>query len=367
MASLLKELYSPTFYKGIAKVLSQAIPGFDKKKFISGIFTAGFEEMELKQRMRHTTIILHGFMPEEFPLAAKILCRLPGLLTKEGYKGGLEFIFLPDYIEMYGLEDFERSVSAFETITKFITCEFAVRPFLKKYEGRMLRQMLIWSKSKDASVRRLASEGTRPRLPWAMAVPALKKDPSSILPILENLKNDPSESVRRSVANNLNDIGRDHPEIVSRIAGEWKGVSKETDRLVRHACRGLLKQGHSATLELYGLSSGKLEVSKARISTPVVNWGEEVRFDFVVKNVDEKDQTMRLEYALYLLRGRGKYSKKVFRISERKLPQQEQVKVTAKQSFRPITTRRYYPGWQELAIVVNGAEKWRGRFLLKEE
>ncbi|MGY0037975.1 DNA alkylation repair protein [Pedobacter sp. NJ-S-72] len=135
-------------------------------------------------------------------------------------------------------------------ITQFISCEFAVRPFLAKYGGQMMIRMEKWSLHESHKVRRLASEGSRSRLPWAMAVPGLKKDPSPILPILENLKNDPSEWVRKSVANNLNDISKDHPEIVIAIANRWKGLSKETDAIIKHGCRSLLKQGHAKILPI---------------------------------------------------------------------------------------------------------------------
>ena len=140
-------------------------------------------------------------------------------------------------------------MKAIEFITQFITCEFAVRPFLLKYGDKMMNQMRAWSLHKSHKVRRLASEGSRPRLPWAMAIPALKKNPMPVLTILENLKNDPSESVRRSVANNLNDISKDRPGMVLKIANAWKGQNKETDAIVRHGCRTLLKHGHPEVLD----------------------------------------------------------------------------------------------------------------------
>jgi 3-methyladenine DNA glycosylase AlkC len=156
--------------------------------------------------------------------------------------GGLVYIFLPDYIEQYGLEDFESSVKAIENVTRFVSCEFAVRPFILKYGGTMMKKMRTWSLHKSYHVRRLSSEGSRPRLPWAISIPELKKDPSPILPILENLKNDPSEWVRRSVANNLNDIAKDHPGLVIELARKWKGISRETDAIIKHGSRTLLKK-----------------------------------------------------------------------------------------------------------------------------
>lgn len=153
----------------------------------------------------------------------KTIINLIPILENNGFKpDNLEFIFFPDFIEVYGIDDYETSVIAFETITEFVSCEFAVRPFIINNQETMLKQMFDWSNHKLPMVRRLASEGCRPRLPWAMAIPSLKENPEPIISILENLKNDVSESVRRSVANNLNDISKDNPKIVIDLVKNGK-------------------------------------------------------------------------------------------------------------------------------------------------
>ena len=149
----------------------------------------------------------------------------------------------------------------------------------------MMLQMLEWSLHESYKVRRFASEGSRPALPWAMAVPFLKKSPALILPILENLKNDPSEWVRRSVANNLNDISKIQPEIVLEIAASWKGISSETDAIIKHGCRSLLKQGHADILLHYALESKHIELDHFLITTPTVQIGDSLAFSFFVKNI----------------------------------------------------------------------------------
>jgi 3-methyladenine DNA glycosylase AlkC len=165
--------------------------------------------------MTHTAKVMNHFFPDDSGKATAIIKQIIENLRIAGVKeDSLEFMFFPEYIAMYGIDDYENSISAFEFITRFTSCEFAVRPYILKYEEKMLDQMLSWSKHTDNRVRRLASEGSRPRLPWAMALPNLKKNPTPILPILNNLKQDSSEIVRRSVANNLNDISKDNPEFV---------------------------------------------------------------------------------------------------------------------------------------------------------
>ena len=334
MSSLLKDLYSAPFYHRFSDSMVKVIPGFDKKKFMKQIFTKDFESMELKSRMRHTTQVLHGFMPEKFSAASKLLVQMIDQLRADGFREGmLEFMFLPDYIEIYGINDYKNAVKALEFVTQFFSCEFAVRPFLIQYEAQMMQQMLSWSTHKSAAVRRLSTEGSRPRLPWAMAVPALKKDPSPIWPILENLKNDSSESVRRSVANNLNDISKDHPGLVIAIAAKWKGNTPETDAIIKHGCRTLLKQGHTDILKHYGLESKKVALTGFIIHTPVVKIGESVSFSFSVTNKNTATQTVRLEYGVYYKKANGQATRKVFKISEKTYQPKETVKVERKQNL----------------------------------
>jgi len=316
--------------------------------------------------MRHTTIVLHAFMPSDFKKAVGILGKLIQQLKKSGTESdGLAYIFLPDYIELYGIDDLETSVRALEEITQFVSCEFAVRPFIIRYGNEMMNQMKTWSLHKNYKVRRLASEGSRPRLPWAMAIPELKKDPSPILPILENLKNDPSDWVRRSVANNINDIAKDHPDIMIDLARRWKGAGKETDAIIKHGSRGLLKKGHTQILKHYNLRSENIRVSAFKIETPGIKIGEQLAFSLTVSNLDRKKQTVRLEYGLYYKKSNGELTRKVFKISERDYEPGVKVNIQRKQSFRKITTRVFYPGKHRLSIIVNGEEKLIRDFLLK--
>ena len=363
--SALKDIYSPRFYDKLSDVFVKTIPSFNKKEFISRIFTDDLAQMELKERMRHTTKIWHQFMPENFGKAAKIIEKTIDELRKDNIgEDNLAFIIFPDYIEMYGLDDYENSVKAMEFTTQFITCEFGIRPFLIRYFEPMMAQMLLWSKHKNHKVRRLASEGCRPRLPWAMALPELKKNPAKILPILENLKEDSSDFVRRSVANNLNDIAKDHPGIVLGIAQKWKNISKETDAIIKHGCRTLLKQGHPEILSHYGLDSAEIEVTRFAIDTPEVKVPEALQFSFEVENKYEIPKIVRLEYAIYYNKANGLLSKKVFKISERMYQPKQKDLVTKRQSFKLITTKKFYSGLHKVSVIVNGEEKIIGDFQL---
>ncbi|MET0634623.1 MAG: DNA alkylation repair protein [Chitinophagaceae bacterium] len=363
--ALIKDIYSPAFYTRLGLSVKKQLPSFNQQLFNQQIFTTAFKTMEWKERMNHTTIVLHNFLPVDFPEAVDLIKKIITQLRTDGYpNGGLEFIFFADYLPRYGLDDFKTSVDAIEFVTQFISCEFAVRPFLIRYGDRMYKQMLRWSKHKSPAVRRLSSEGIRPRLPWAIAVPDLKADPAPVLPILENLKQDPSESVRRSVANNLNDIAKDHPDIVLQIAFKWKGISPETDAIIKHGSRTLLKKGHSQILEFFGLDSKKLEAADFRVLTPRVQIGKELNFKFNVVNNNSRPVIIRLEYAIWYLKANGQLASKVFKITEKLFPGKSVTPVQRRQSFRVITTKVFYPGKHEVSVILNGAEKARGSFTL---
>lgn len=306
--------------------------------------------------MKHTTVVLHQFMPENFPEAVTLIDKIINNLKKNKFTdGNLAFIFFADYIEVYGLDDFKTSVKAFVSITQFISCEFAVRPFILKYNEKMIDEMVKWSLHENHHVRRLSSEGSRSRLPWAMAIPFLK-DPASILPILENLKNDPSEYVRRSVANSLNDIAKDNPETVLEIANLWKGHSKETDGIIKHGSRTLLKQGHPEILSHYGLESTNIELSSFEIKTPMVKIGDYLQFQFQLNNKNKEAKTIRLEYAVHYKKAKGHLAKKVFKISEKIYQPNQLTKIERNQSFKIITTRVFHTGIHQLSIIINGTE-----------
>ena len=293
MAEPFKNMYNKQFFDLFTKDLRLVIDDFDAHGFVSQIMDDEWEGRELKQRWIHITSILKKFLPADYKEAiAKILELLDHVKSTrsdfsviDDTKFGLMLeygVILNNYVEQYGLDDYETSVKAIEKITQFTSCEFVTHPFIIKYPDEMMKQMLVWSKHGHWGVRRLASEGCRPRLPWAMALPNLKKDPTPIIPILENLKNDPARFVRLSVANNLNDIAKDNPEIVIDLAKKWKGESKEVDWIIKHGCRTLLKQGIPEVMELFGFDSirNNISVEDFQISSPKVKVGDSLEFGF---------------------------------------------------------------------------------------
>lgn len=351
MAEPLKAMYNEPFLRAFAIKVKEAYPSFDGEAFVLSALGSGWDELELKGRMRRITECLRAELPDDYESALDILeaiaddCR------------GFPYLFFPDFVEVYGGAHWERSVAALEKFTRLSTAEFAVRPFIKQDQARMMAQMEIWSNSSDEHVRRLASEGCRPRLPWADALPALKRDPGPIWPILERLKDDSSEYVRRSVANNLNDISKDHPEQVLALAQKWYGSSERTNWIVRHGCRGLLRAAHPEVMRLFGIvPQPAIDVLEWSVTPTELVIGESVGFKYALRLPEGDPVKLRLEMAVTFPRSTGKSYRKLFKLSEKVVTGGSLAQGGRGFSFADLSTRRHYPGIHSLALVVNGQQ-----------
>ena len=350
---LKKIFFTTSSINEMGDTIQRFYPDFDKNTFVKLIFDEGWEAMELKEKMRHTTQCLHKTLPESYKDALEILKKAAP------YVKGFEAMSLPDFVELYGMEmeNWDLSLPALGHFTRYASSEFAIRPFLDRDPERAIVYMQTWAGDESPRVRRLASEGCRPRLPWAMALSTFKKDPSLILPILEKLKDDPSEDVRRSVANNLNDISKDNPQLMLDICEKWYGQNKNTDAIIKHACRTMLKAGNKRALLLFGFCDPThIKVENFRIDKEVVKIGEDIRFSFDLI-IDEKERSdVRLEYVVYFMKANGKLSRKVFQITENEyVPGKHLFK--RKHSFVDMSTRKHYPGEHRVSIIINGEEK----------
>lgn len=360
MPEKLKDTLIPTAQVlKLADALHSVYPEFATDEFSRLVLDSDWTERELKQKMRHITVCLKQTLPDDYASAIRILEQIA-----PQFRG---FIALPfsDFAECYGIDDWDISMKALAVFTSSCTSEFAVRPFLDKNPEQAMNYFYQWAEDENEQIRRLSSEGCRPRLPWGMALRKFKKDPTPIIPILEKLKHDQSEYVRKSVANNLNDISKDHPEIVLNLCEQWKGLSKETDRMIKHACRTMLKDGHKRALMLFGFGApDQLFVSNLSADKQTLKIGENFFFSFVLSNNSGKPQTVRLEYRVHYMKANGKTSPKIFQISEGKFPSGEH-SVSKKQAFTDYTTRTHFPGEHRLEIIVNGKAKAEMKFWLE--
>ena len=355
MAERLKDMFfSRESMDAFAAAIQDSCSEFEKERFLELVFSDEFAALELKERMSHTTRCLHKTLPCTFPEAVEILARAAPHVK------GFEAMCLPDFIAQYGLKDWDVSLKALGRIGRRITGELAIRPFLDKDPERVLPYLWEWTEQDAVPLRRLASEGSRPRLPWAMALPRFKKDPSMTLPILEKLKDDPSEDVRRSVANHVNDISKDNPDIALELCGRWYGQSANVDRIVKHACRTLLKAGDSRALQIFGYSDpAGMRVENLKLEAEAISIGDDLRFAFVLEL--QAEGKVRLEYAISYVKAQGKLSRKVFKLAECVYPAGPR-NFKRKHSFADMSTRKHYPGIHYLAIIVNGEEKSQAAF-----
>jgi 3-methyladenine DNA glycosylase AlkC len=268
-------------------------------------------------------------------------------------------VIFSEFVGRYGLEHWELSLPALAFFTPLASSEFGIRPFLLQDPERVLVTMREWANHPDEHVRRLASEGCRPRLPWGVSLPVFKEDPRPLLPILETLKDDPSDYVRKSVANNLNDISKDHPELVLDVCERWLGHSQERDRVVKQACRTLLKAGNPRALRLFGFGDPALiDVENLTLDRECISIGEDLQLSFELKVRAQEACPVRLERVVYYVKARGDLSPKVFQIKEGSFQPGDHV-ISRKHSFADLSTRRHYPGRHHIAVVVNGVEKAR--------
>lgn len=350
MAELLKDVYSPAFIDSVAAQFKIVYPCFEKQRFISTIFDDQWSQKELKARLTFIAQTLHQFLPQNFKQSTDILKQVAPHFSS------YEAMFFPAFVELYGLDDYQTSIETLAVLTQFSSAEFAVRPFIIKYPEKMMAQMLEWASDDNYHIRRLASEGCRPRLPWACALPDFKRDPTMILPILEKLKDDNEDYVYRSVANNLNDISKDNPQVVVNTAQDWMQAAPSKNRiwLVKHGCRGLLKSAHPAVLTLFGFASPEhIQLQQLQVDKSV-SLGGKLNFSFLLMSSTTLGKC-RLEFAIGFMKKNGKQADKIFKISESDISANK--KSFHKQfSFKAISTRKYYPGTHQISIILNGVK-----------
>lgn len=347
MAEPLKNVYTSQLIQAFGEAIKEQISSFDVAAFSDQVFSNDWPELELKARMSHIRECIHNSLALPYPQAIEVLNEVTPQF------GSFEAMLFPEYIQTYGLADWATSLPALAWFTRFSSSEFAVRPFIEADSPRMMAQMLEWADHENYHVRRLASEGCRPRLPWAPALPAFKQDPSPIWPILEKLKRDEQDYVRRSVANNLNDISKDHPELVLQWCQGNIGQHPHTDWIIKHACRGLLKTSHPIALALFGYQAPQgLKVESFSCSKTDICEGDKLRINASISAAKALGK-LRVEYLIHYIKANGSQSAKVFMFSEGEFAEPRKL-FSRQQSFERMSTRVHYPGKHKIELRVNG-------------
>ncbi|PRH81904.1 DNA alkylation repair protein [Arenimonas caeni] len=358
-----KNLISADLVHACGKHLRRAWPGFDRRGFEAHALD-GLDSLEMKARAMHIADALERTLPDDFDRAAGVIeaalappatdDRLAFATSEAGLAGWIGWP-LGEFIARRGQAEPERALLALRELTQRFTSEFAVRPFLVNHFALTIDRLRGWSDDSSPHVRRWTSEGSRPRLPWGLQVKSLIADPSPTLPLLAALQDDPSEYVRRSVANHLNDIAKDHPQVVAEwLARHLPGASPERTTLLRHASRTLVKRGHPQTLKAWGLG-GKLDgEATLSVSPKRVAVGDSLAINAVLVSRSRRKQALVVDYVVRHVKANGDTSPKVFKGWMLELGAGETRRLTKSHSLRPITTRRYYPGRHRIELQVNG-------------
>src|SRR5688572_16670373 len=369
MAEPLKNFFSAQIVNRIAKMIGDAYPSFGKPAFVAEA-TNGLDKLELMPRAWQITRALRGHLPEDYDAAAAILKASlgPRRAATEG-DGMSSFLYLPHvfFVAEYGADHWATSLDLQYELTKRFTAEFSIRVFLDRYPQQTLARLREWTNDPDVHVRRLVSEGTRPRLPWAPRLRVFQDDPAPVLELLELLKDDPELYVRRSVANNLNDIGKDHPDILFEICKRWLvDASDERTKLVKHALRSAVKRAEPGALQLLGYGRGPAaRVEGVAIRPRRVGIGESVDFTFDLVSTGRSKQSLLVDYRVHFVKADGSSRPKVFKLTTLELEAGEAQRLKTRISLRQMTTRTHYPGEHIVDVVVNGAVLPVGSFVVR--
>lgn len=357
MAEALKDMYNKEFLSQFGERVHAVRSTFDTHSFVEAVMAEPWDGLELKARMRRITETLHIYLPTSYEAALEVLFAI------DQSSVGFPYLFFPDFVAVYGLAEghWELSMKALERFTQTSSSEFAIRPFLLRNPERAIGCMISWAEHPNEHVRRLASEGCRPRLPWGVSLPIFKGDPNPVLTVLEYLKADPSLYVRKSVANNLNDIAKDHPSVVLETARRWKGTNPHTDWIVRQGCRTLIRKANPEALELFGYAKtddvGSLTSNAVLSVQPIrLKIGEscELQYELIIR--EGEPVRMRIEYGIDFVKARGQTSRKLFLLSDKTVSGGTRLTGTRSHNWSDLTTRLHYPGEHRIVLVVNGHE-----------
>lgn len=365
----MKNGLSTSAVKRIANAMGRLSANFDRSAFSAQAMT-GLETLELKERVSHLIAALHQFLPTDFETTASLLKQLPDVWDygdpNDSMRGFAAWPLI-DYTSVYGLEHPQVALDTLKHLTGLFSAEFAIRPFLLAHPQYCQQQLELWVHDESEHVRRLVSEGTRPRLPWGMQLKPYIQNPGPSLPLLNALKADKSDYVRRSVANHLNDIAKDHPDLVIKICQDWyPKASKEVLWVIKHATRTLVKAGHPAVFPLLGYAEViELAPPVLSVAQNKLRLGDALEFQIELRSEATQLQKLVVDFAIHFTKANGKTKPKVFKLKSIELGPGDTRVLKKSHAIKMITTRKYYSGTQTLEILVNGTPIARREFHLE--
>jgi 3-methyladenine DNA glycosylase AlkC len=361
----LKNIYSKAALQSMALEIAKHYPPFRADSFVDQTWKA-IKDLEMKDRVRTISKQLHAHLPNNYESSIEIL--LNSIQTEKNPAGISGFLVWPftQYIEDHGVEKLMESLNALKAITATMSAEFAVRPFIIKYQEKCLELFRDWAEEDNFHIRRLVSEGSRPRLPWGQKIPAFIHDPTLTMPLLKTLRHSEELYVRKSVANHLNDISKDHPKFLIKELTQWKKDypdCKKIDWILRHSLRSLVKKGDTTALKLLGYSGADYQVKEFQLSPASIKFGNSLEFRLKVRA--PKSQSWMIDYSIHHRKANGSTQPKVFKWKKSNVKKNETLEIRKLHPFRKISTRRYYEGKHFLEILINGVSVVKKSFELR--
>lgn len=357
-----KHAFNGALLQQMADSIRRYFPQFNTTAFLA--IESQFADREMKARVHLIRDTLAAQLPDNYPTALNILVSV----LKDNQLKGFSVWPVAEFIQTYGLDYPDISLDALTIVTQYFTSEWAVRPFIKQYPQQTMIFLLNCARSEHVDIRRWASEGTRPRIPWGEQLPAFIQDPSATRDILEVLKFDSELYVRKSVANHLNDITKDNPDYVIQLLDRWKQQAtqaeiKNINWIVKHALRTLIKAGHPDALSLIGVQFGaEVVLDEFTIKNRIIRLNESLEFTTQLRSVCHQPQNIVLDYIIHFMKANNTTLPKVFKLRSFLLPAKGVIRIDKKHIIKKITTRQYYEGIQYIEIQVNGKvlhkEEW---------
>ena len=360
MAEALKDMFSKKFYERLALEFNKVDKHFHPDKFVKDVIK-NIDSLSLNQRMRNTSVVLKQHLPSDYKKAIDIMWDVI-----PEFKSSYNALLFPDFVGQYGHTDFKLSMDALSYFTQFGSSEFAIRVFLKRDLDKTLVVMKKWSEDKNYHIRRLSSEGSRPRLPWSFNIEAIAKDPEYTRPILERLKTDPELYVKKSVANHLNDFSRINPDWMLKVINTWDQKNTDTAWIIKHASRTLIKKGDARSLAVFNYEkSPRLTIEKLEIEKLKIKLGDSLRFSFDIISGKSKSQKLVVDFVIHYHKKSAELVPKVFKLKDLDLKEKQKVHISKAQRFMDFTTRKHYPGKHALEIMINGKSYGMKEFILQ--
>lgn len=367
--NLFKDVFNRDVITDFANRIQSAYQLFKRDEFIEACCDP-LEHLSFLERSHHIRDTLYSYLPSEYPIAIDLLLSVLGPeLENPGTTDWTSFIVMPQtaYVSKYGSAYYELSMTALYEMTKRFSAENDLRTYIELNYTETMSILSEWTKDESPHVRRLVSEGTRPRLPLAGRIKRFQEDPTPVIKLLDLLVEDKSLYVRRSVANNINDIAKDNPEMAIDTLEKWSRIDDSNVRwVIRHASRSLVKQGNTRMLTILGYKEEPtIHIKQFSIEESCYSIGDAIEFTVVIDNIGSLEEALMIDYVIHYVKANNRIIEKVFKMRKTIIKSKQSFTFTKIHYLRNTSGRQHYPGIHCVELIVNGIRYKEIAFELK--